>query len=185
MSQQQQGAWQGGPDPQIFPSVPAGPARTPRATGAPREYPRVPRAPRVMRPLLPPAPTNGAGTERGQSPDPPPNAPRTEQGCCRVWGGSRFGLTVSFLVAGPLAARTARKCCAWVGAVGQAPGLGGCCQSSDLSTAKWGFWGSPSYTLNVSLLLKGLPGQVGLPGEIGALGPKVRGLQGAQGRSPP
>lgn len=36
-------AWQGGPDPQIFPSVPAGPARTPRATGAPREYPRVPR----------------------------------------------------------------------------------------------------------------------------------------------
>lgn len=39
--------------------------------------------------------------------------------------------------------------------------------------------------LNVSLLLKGLPGQVGLPGEIGALGPKVRGLQGAQGRSPP
>lgn len=41
------------------------------------------------------------------------------------------------------------------------------------------------HSLNVSLLLKGLPGQVGLPGEIGALGPKVRGLEGAQGRSPP
>lgn len=41
-----------------------------------------------------------------------------------------------------------------------------------------------SHSVNVSFLLKGLPGQVGLPGEIGALGPKVRGQEGAQENLP-
>lgn len=41
-----------------------------------------------------------------------------------------------------------------------------------------------SHSVNVFLLLKGLPGQVGLPGEIGALGPKVRGQEGARENLP-
>ena len=99
----------------------------------------------------------------------------------RIWTNSVF-----LLVAGSFAARTTRKCHACgAGLGGQGPRSRWRWKSSNLSTPKEGISGlNLSHSVNVSFLLKGLPGQVGLPGEIGALGPKVRGKEGAQENLP-
>lgn len=159
----------GGPDPAVSSPdsllLSPGPARTPRATGAPSEYQYVP-LPWVLVMLHPLPEQPRVGWEGGSSP------PATSlvaawalscsgQGCWWVWDDGEFGPTESFfLLQGPSLPGppvSGLWGCGW-------PRIhaGLCCEGSNLSTLKMGGLKARPLSLNESLSsLRGFQARLG------------------------